>query len=102
MSPDDPDPVWVALRVLAVVVFGVRVAVSGRFPAAYARVARLTPGQRSRPVRVGGAQALLGAGVLAQQAPFLIPMPYPVGVALFVVALLLLAAAAGWFVLLRR
>ncbi|MER5332416.1 hypothetical protein [Micromonospora sp. NPDC002717] len=107
MSVTDPDPVWIALRLVIVVlslamfVFGVRVAMSRRFPVAWVRAVRMPARQRSQPVRMGGGQALLGASLLIQQAPFLIPMSYPVGAALFVVALLLAGAAAGWFVLRR-
>ncbi|MCO1596538.1 hypothetical protein M8C17_15370 [Micromonospora sp. RHAY321] len=108
MSLDDGDPVMVALSLVAVVlglasvVLGVRVAVSRRFPAAWVRLARLTPSQRSQPLRMGSAQAMIGAGLVVQQAPFLIPMPFPVGRALFAVSLLLLVTAAGSFALLRR
>ncbi|MEH0820708.1 MULTISPECIES: hypothetical protein [unclassified Micromonospora] len=108
MSVNDPDPVWIALRLVSVVlsvvmvIVGVRVAVSRRFPVAWVRAARLTASQRSQPVRRGGFCALLGAGLLAQQAPFLVPVPYAVGVALFAVSLLLIMTAAGWFALLRR
>ncbi|BCL15081.1 hypothetical protein [Micromonospora sagamiensis] len=107
MSVTDPDPLWIAVRLVVVVlslgmvVFGVRVAVSRRFPVAWVRAARLPASQRSQPVRIGGGQALIGASLLLQQAPFLVPMPYPVGAALFVVALLLAAAGVGWFVLRR-
>jgi hypothetical protein len=108
MSLDDGDPVMTALSLVAVVlglasvVLGVRVATSRRFPAAWIRLARLTPSQRSQPVRRGSVQAMIGAGIVVQQAPFLIPMPYPVGVALFAVSLLFLVTAAGSFALLRR
>jgi hypothetical protein len=108
MSLNDPDPVWIAVRLvivvlsLAMIVLGGRVAVSRRFPSAWVRVARLTASQRSQPVRVGGGQALLGACLLVQQAPFLFPMPHLAGVILFVVALLLALTAVGWFVLLRH
>lgn len=108
MSVNDPDPAWIALRLVVVVLslvevmLGVRVAVSRRFPTAWVRVARLTASQRSQPVRRGGFLALLGAGLLVQQAPFLISVPYAVGVALFAVALLLVVTAAGWFALLRH
>ena len=44
---------------------------------------------------------MVGASLLIQQAPFLTPMPFPVGAALFVVALLLAAAALGWSILRR-
>ncbi|SCE70555.1 hypothetical protein GA0074696_0343 [Micromonospora purpureochromogenes] len=107
MSPSDTDPLLLAGRLVIVVVslfvlvLGVRVAVSRRFPVAWVRVARLPASQRSQPVRIGGSQALLGASLLIQQAPFLIPMPYLVGRALFAVALLLLVVAVGWFVLRR-
>ncbi|WP_406074106.1 hypothetical protein [Micromonospora sp. NBC_01638] len=108
MSLYDEDPVTVALRVGVVVlslgslVLGVRVAVSRRFPAAWVRLARLRVGERSQPVRVGIAQAMIGAGVLIHQAPFFISMPLPLGRALFAVSLLLLLTAAGAFSLLRR
>ncbi|SCL38107.1 hypothetical protein GA0074692_4900 [Micromonospora pallida] len=107
MSVTDPDPFWIAFRLvivalsLAMVVFGARVAASRRFPAAWIRVARLPASQRSQPVRIGGGQALIGASLLIQQAPFLVPMPFPVGFALLVVALLLAGASLGWY-LLRR
>lgn len=87
---------------LASVVFGVRVATRRRFPPAWIRLARLTPSQRAQPVRLGSAQALIGASLLLQQAPFLIPMPYPVGVALFAVSLVLVLTAVGSFALLRQ
>ncbi|MER7333851.1 MULTISPECIES: hypothetical protein [unclassified Micromonospora] len=87
---------------LAMIGFGVRVAVSRRVPVAWVRVARLTARQRSQPVRMGVGQALLGACLLVQQAPFLIPMPHSVGVALLVVSLLLALTAVGWFAVPRR
>ncbi|WP_346537292.1 hypothetical protein [Micromonospora sp. DPT] len=108
MSLDGEDPVMIALRLVAVVLglaaaaLGVRVAMSRRFPAAWVRLARLTPSQRSQPVRMGSTQAMIGAGLVVQQAPFLISMPLPVGRALFAVSLLLLVTAAGSFALLRR
>jgi hypothetical protein len=108
MSLDDGEPVMIALSLVAVVlglasvVLGVHVAMSRRFPAAWVRLARLTPSQRSQPVRMGSAQAMIGAGLVVQQAPFLISMPYPVGGALFAVSLLLLVTAAGSFALLPR
>ncbi|MFG1778647.1 hypothetical protein ACGFIR_02175 [Micromonospora sp. NPDC049051] len=108
MSVDDPDPVMIALRVaivvlsLAWVVLGLRVATSRRFPAAWVRLARLTPSQQAQPVRLGGAQAMIGAGLLIQQAPFVIAVPYPVGVALFAVSLALLLTAVGLSAPLRR
>ncbi|PWR05957.1 hypothetical protein DKT68_24195 [Micromonospora acroterricola] len=108
MSLDAEDPVTMALRVgvvvvsLGSVVLGVRVAVSRRFPEAWVRLARLKPGERSQPVRVGIAQAMIGAGLLIQQAPFFVSMPLPLGRALFAVSLLLLLTAAGAFSLLGR
>lgn len=108
MTADDPEPVWVALRLVIVVlgfawvILGVRVAVTRRFPMAWVRVARMTASQRSQPVRRGGFVALFGASMLVQQAPFLISVPFAVGRGLFAVALLLLASAVGWSVLLRR
>ncbi|MFF4877172.1 hypothetical protein [Micromonospora sp. NPDC000668] len=53
---------------------------------------------------MGIAQAVIGASLLVQQAPFFISMPRPLGRTLFAVSLLLLltAAAAGAFSLLRR
>ncbi|MBQ0892057.1 hypothetical protein KBX37_02910 [Micromonospora sp. U56] len=102
----DPDPLWIALRLVIVVlslvavILGVRAAVSRRFPMAWVRGTRLTASRRSEPVRAGGGVALVGASLLIQQAPFLIPVPFAVGAALFAVALLLLMTAAGWFVLL--
>ncbi|MEV2237578.1 hypothetical protein [Micromonospora sp. NPDC049891] len=108
MTIDDPDPVWVALRTvsvllsLVVVVLGVRVAVTRRFPTVWVRVARLTESQRSEPLRRGGFLALLGASLLVQQVPLLAPVPVVAGRALFALALLLLMGAMGWFVLLRR
>jgi hypothetical protein len=107
MSVNDPDPFWIACHLvivllgLAMVVLGVRVAVSRRFPASWIRVARLPASHRSQPVRVGGGQALIGASLLIQQAPFLVPMPHPVGSALLVVALFLAGASLGWYVLRR-
>jgi drug/metabolite transporter (DMT)-like permease len=108
MSLYDEDPVTIALRVgvvvlsLGAVVLGVRVAVTRRFPAAWVRLARLEPGERSQPVQVGIAQAMIGAGLLIPQAPFFISMPLPLGRALFAVSLLLLLTAAGAFSLQRR
>ncbi|GAA4566073.1 hypothetical protein GCM10023176_15490 [Micromonospora coerulea] len=93
MSLDDGDPALSLAAVvlgLAWVVLGVRVAVSRRFPAAWIRLARPTPSQRAQPVRMGSAQAMSGAGLVAYGAAFLIPMPYPVGVALIALFLLLL------------
>ena len=43
--------------------------VSRRFPAGWVRLARLKVGERSQPVRVGMAQAMIGAGLLIHQAP---------------------------------
>ncbi|MEV4712304.1 hypothetical protein [Micromonospora sp. NPDC049374] len=108
MTIDHPDPVWVALRTvsvllsLVVVVLGVRVAVTRRFPIVWVRVARLTESQRSEPLRRGGVLALLGASLLVQQVPLLAPVPVVLGRALFALALLLIMGAMGWFVLLRR
>lgn len=108
MSLSDPDPLWVAGRLVIVVgglfllVFGVRTAVSRRFLRVWLRFACRTNSQRSQPVRFGGGQALLGASLLIQQAPFLIPMPHRLGTVLFVVALLLAVAALGWSVLVRQ
>ncbi|MGB2570431.1 hypothetical protein ACPFP2_18565 [Micromonospora citrea] len=107
MSVNDPDPVWIAVRLVivvlgfAMVVFGVRVAMSRRFPVAWVRAVRLPASQRSQPVRVGGGQALVGASLLIQQAPFLVPVSFPAGVALFGTALLFALAALGWFALRR-
>ena len=104
MSATDPGPWWTAVRLvivilsLVVLVVGVRVVVLRRFPVAWMRLTRMGATQRSQPVRVGGVQALLGASLLAQQAPFLIPMPAPAGRSLFALALLLVAAAMGWYV----
>ncbi|MEV0155370.1 hypothetical protein AB0H57_16725 [Micromonospora sp. NPDC050686] len=108
MSVDDLDPVGFALRLivvvlgLAMVTLGVRVAMTRRFPTAWVRGARLTVSQRSQPVRRGGFVALLGAGLLAQQAPFLAPVSVAVGRAMFALALLLVLTAVGWFMVLRR
>jgi hypothetical protein len=108
VSVDDPGPLWIAMRLvtvllgLALVILGVRVTVTRRFPLAWVRIARPTASQRSQPVRGGGSLALLGASTLVAQAPFLIPMPHAVGRALFAVALLLAMSAAGGSVLLRR
>ncbi|MER7416827.1 hypothetical protein ABT346_08585 [Micromonospora peucetia] len=108
MGLGEPELVWVVLRLLIVVVslfllvLGVRVAVSRRVPGAWSRFARLTESQRSQPVRLGGNVTLLGASLLVQQTPFLVPVPHPVGDALFAVALLLVVAAMVWFVLVRR
>jgi hypothetical protein len=69
MSLSGGDPVLVALRlVLAVVsllllVFGVSVAVSRRFPSTRLRHARPRHSQRSQPVRIGGCVALVGASL---------------------------------------
>ncbi|MEV6691113.1 hypothetical protein AB0M35_06545 [Micromonospora sp. NPDC051196] len=104
MSVADPDPLWSALRLvivilgLALLAFGVGVAVSRRFPVAWVRVTRLGATQQSQPVRIGGSQALLGGCLLAQQAPFLIPMPSAAARALFALALLLAGTAMGWYV----
>ncbi|MEV4211861.1 hypothetical protein [Micromonospora sp. NPDC049662] len=108
MSLDDGDPVLIAVSLAAVVlglawaVLGARVALSRRFPAAWVRLVRPTPIQRARPVRMGCAQVMSGAGLVAYGATFLVPMPYPVGVALIAVFLLLLLSAAGSVALLRR
>jgi hypothetical protein len=108
VTVDDPDPIWAALRAvsvvlsLVVVVLGVRVAVTRRFPMLWVRVARLTASQQSQPVRRGGFLALVGASLLVQQVPILAPVPVVLGRALFAAALLLLVSALGWFVLLRR
>ncbi|NES26099.1 hypothetical protein GCE86_26725 [Micromonospora terminaliae] len=108
MSAGDRDLVSIALSLvtvvlgLVVVILGLRVAVTRRFPAAWVRGGRLTASQRSQPVRRGGFLALLGAGLLIQQAPFLIPVPLAVGRALFAAALLLVMSALGWSFLVRR
>ncbi|MET8906220.1 hypothetical protein [Micromonospora sp. NPDC004551] len=107
MSPTDADPLLVTGRLVIVVVslfllvFGARVAVTRRFPRAWVRFARPTKRQRSQPVRIGGGQAFMGASLLIQQAPPLVPMPHSLGTALFAVALLLAVTALGW-VILRR
>ncbi|MEU6072329.1 hypothetical protein [Micromonospora sp. NPDC047074] len=107
MSVTDPEPVWIALRLVIVVVnlgmigVGVRVAVSRRFPARWVRAVRLPRKQRSQPVRIGGGQALVGACLLFQQAPFLVPMPHLLGRALFGLALFFAVTAMAWHVLLR-
>ena len=106
MSPSDTDPLLLAGRLVIVVVslfvlvLGVRVALSRRFPA-WLRFGRPTKSQPSQPVRIGGGVALVGASLLIQQAPFLIPTPFVLGAALFAVAMLLAATAAGWLVLRR-
>ncbi|MFC0004367.1 hypothetical protein [Micromonospora siamensis] len=108
MSVDDPDPVALALRLVVValglglVVLGGRVAVTRRFPVAWARVAHLTETQRSEPLRRGGSLALIGASVLVQQLPFLVSVPHAVGRALLAVALLLVLGAAACWALVRR
>ncbi|WBB93763.1 hypothetical protein [Verrucosispora sp. WMMC514] len=108
MTMDDSDPVWAALRLvaavlsLAVLLLGVRVAVTRRFPVCWTRAARLTERQRSQPLRRGGFLALCGASLLVQQVPFLAPVPVAVGRILFALALLLVVSAVGWFALLRR
>ncbi|MBY8872070.1 hypothetical protein K7640_09485 [Micromonospora sp. PLK6-60] len=108
MSVADSDPVGLALRLVAVflglglVVLGGWVATTRRFPAAWVRVARLTASQRAEPVRRGGVVALLGAGVLLPQVPFLAPVSAAVARALFVLALLLIVASVGWYTALRR
>ncbi|MEW2386229.1 hypothetical protein AB0873_29690 [Micromonospora sp. NPDC047707] len=108
MSPDVEGPVMIALRLVVVVLglasvgLGLRVAVSRKFPAAWIRLARPTPNQRAQPLRMGSSQAMIGAGLVVQQAPFLIPLSFAVGVALFAVSLLLLLTAAGSLALLRR
>ncbi|MEG3633047.1 hypothetical protein [Micromonospora palythoicola] len=108
MTMDDSDPVLTALRLvgavlsIAVVLLGLRVAVTRRFPVVWTRAARLTERQRSQPLRRGGCLALCGAGLLVQQVPFLAPVPIAVGRILFALALLLVVSAVGWFALLRR
>ncbi|MBQ0892060.1 hypothetical protein KBX37_02925 [Micromonospora sp. U56] len=107
MGPSDTHPLLVAGRLVIVVVslsglvLGVRVALSRRFPRAWLRSGRPTESQRSQPVRIGGGVALVGASLLIQQAPFLIPTSFVPGTALLAVAMLLAATAAGWFVLRR-
>ncbi|MEU5788308.1 hypothetical protein ABZ754_11330 [Micromonospora purpureochromogenes] len=107
MSPSDTEPLLVAGRLVIVVVslfalvLGVRVALSRRFPRAWLHFGRPTKGQRAQPVRIGGGVALVGASLLIQRAPFLIPTPFVLGAALLAVAMLLAASAAGWFVLRR-
>ncbi|MEU6021180.1 hypothetical protein [Micromonospora sp. NPDC047134] len=101
MTLSDPDPLWILRLVivifgLALLAFGVRVAVSRRFPVAWVRITRLNAAGQSQPVRMGGFQALLGGGLLVQQVPFFIPMPSAAARALFAVALLLAVAAMGW------
>lgn len=97
------DPVMVALRLVALILglalltLGIRVAVSRRIPRAWIRVARLTARQQAQPVGMGIGQALVGASLLVQQAPFLFSVPYPVGVALLAVSLLLFLIALGLF-----
>ncbi|MBM0259955.1 hypothetical protein [Micromonospora sp. 4G55] len=107
MSPSDTGPPLVAGRLVIVVVslfalvLGVHVALSRRFPRAWLRFGRPTTSQRPQPVRIGGGAALVGASLLIQPAPFLIPTPFVLGAALFAVAMLLAATAAGWFILRR-
>ncbi|MEU5903694.1 hypothetical protein [Micromonospora sp. NPDC047527] len=102
------EPVMAALRLVAVgvgvaaVALGLKVAVSRQFPAAWIRLARLKPRHRAQPVRLGSFQAMIGAGLVIQQVPFLIDTSLPVGRALFAVSLLLLVTAAGTYAVLRR
>lgn len=99
MILDDWDPAMIVLHVavvllgLASLLLGLRVVRSRRFPAAWIRLARLTPEQQAQPVRLGGGQALIGAALLAQQAPFVISMPAPLRMTLFAVSVALLLAA---------
>ncbi|MFV2022677.1 hypothetical protein, partial [Micromonospora sp. LOL_023] len=108
MSLSDADPLLVAARLvltfcgLLLIVLGVHTAVTRRSPLSRLRFVRPTMSQRSLPVRNGGCQALLGAGLLIQQVPFLVPVPHWLGTALFAVALLVVFAALGWFILVRR
>jgi len=108
MSVSDTDPVWLAARLVIVVgglllvALGVRTAVTGRSPLSRFRFVGPTSRQRAEPVRNGGCQALIGASVLIQQVPYLVPMPHGLGVALFGLALLVVLAGLGWFIMVRR
>lgn len=104
----DTDPVWSAARLaivvaaLHLVALGVRTAVTGRSPLSRFRFVGPTGRQRAQPIRNGGCQALIGASVLIQQVPYLVPMPHGLGVALFGLALLVIPAGLGWFIIVRR
>ncbi|WP_326552584.1 hypothetical protein [Micromonospora sp. NBC_01813] len=108
MSLSDADLLLVAARLvmtvcgLLLVVLGVHTVVTRRSPLSRLRFVRPTSSQLSQPVRNGGCQALIGASLLIQQVPFLVPVPHGFGTALFAVALLVVFAALGWFVVVRR
>ncbi|MEH0820707.1 MULTISPECIES: hypothetical protein [unclassified Micromonospora] len=104
MSPSDTllltGRLVIVVVSLFVLVLGGSVAVSRRIPRAWLRFGHPTKSPRMQPVRLGGGLALVGASLLIQQAPFLIPMPLALRAALLAVAVLL-AAAAGWLFLRR-
>jgi hypothetical protein len=107
MSLGETDPMLVAVRLvvmvisLAVLFFGVRVAVTRRLPRRQIHFGRTTAEQRPQPVRVGGGVALMGASLFIQQVASLISMPFAVGLVLLLVSLVLVVTAVGWFALRR-
>ncbi|MEV0806515.1 hypothetical protein [Micromonospora sp. NPDC050200] len=104
----DANSVVVAFRLVLVVfnfllfVFGVRLAVSQRFPITWARPAHPTESRQSRRVRVGVGVALVAASSLILEATSLIPMPFLISGILLAVALLVALGALGWFVVSRE
>jgi len=104
----DANSVLVAFRLVLVIfffllfVFGVRLAVSRRFPVTWARPAHPTESQQSRQVRVGVGVMLVAASLLILEGTSLIPMPFLISGILLAVAMLVAVAALAWFVVSRE
>ena len=107
MTLSETDPVLLAVHLvvvvmsLALVVFGVRAAVTRQLPRRQLRFGRPTAEQQPQPVRTGGGVALFGASLFIQQVVPLISMPFAVGLGLLGLSLVLLVTAVGWFALRR-
>ncbi|MEU6203035.1 hypothetical protein ABZ814_05535 [Micromonospora musae] len=101
------DTVLLSIRVviavvsLAVLLTGVRIAVTRRFPRPRLRLGRPPTGRRPQPVRVGGGVALVAASLLVQQAAQLLPVSRPVGIAMSLAALVIAIVGVGWFAVRR-
>ncbi|MFI7430173.1 hypothetical protein ACIBPB_24530 [Micromonospora sp. NPDC049836] len=104
----DANELLVAFRLGLVIffvllfVFGVRLAVSRRFPVTWARPAHPTESELSRRVRGGVGVLLVAASGLIVAATSLIPMPNLIAGMLGVAVLLVALAALRWFVVSRE
>ncbi|MFC3503684.1 hypothetical protein ACFOOK_22295 [Micromonospora krabiensis] len=87
----------VAVDGLALLLFGLRVALTRRLPRRRFGGRGVGSEEQPQPVRIGGGVALVGAALLVQQVAALATMPAAVGLALLGVALVLFVAAVVWF-----